>query len=214
MTIPRSRVVDALFVLAVLVTGIGEIWVPFDSRQGEGNLAVATVEVVVAAAALWWRRIQPVRTLAVVLAAVFLPQLVAPGFLLFFGQLVPICIAVFSVARHVWRWSRGAAFAVAALFLAVELPFLGANLVKIVKGGWVPLSIAAVLVTVLTTWKRGRRLLVERTAAEARLFRVHSRTSRPLKKLPETTLSTPRRRAPLRQNSRHGRRRPRRPAWW
>ena len=55
MTIPRSRVVDALFVLAVLVTGIGEIWVPFDSRQGEGNLAVATVEVVVAAAALWWQ---------------------------------------------------------------------------------------------------------------------------------------------------------------
>ena len=100
MTLPRSRVVDALFVLVVLVTGLGEIWVPFDSRQGDGNLTAATLEVAVAASALWWRRSHPVRSLAVILAALFLPQLVAPGFLLFFGHFVPICIAVFSVARH------------------------------------------------------------------------------------------------------------------
>lgn len=100
MRLPRSRIVDALLVLGVLVSGLGEIWVPFDSRQGDGNLAAATVEVVVAASALWWRRTYPVRALTVVLAALFLPTLVEQGFLLFFGHFVPICIAVFSTARH------------------------------------------------------------------------------------------------------------------
>lgn len=128
MRLPRSRIVDALLVLAVLVTGLGEVWVPFDSRQGDGNLAAATVEVAAAASALWWRRSHPVRAVAVVLAALFLPTLVEPGFLLFFGGFVPICIAVFSVARHGTghqRWVGAGLTAAAFVYGDLRVELLG-----------------------------------------------------------------------------------------
>lgn len=122
MTLTRSRVIDALVVVAVLVSGLGEVWVPFDSRQGDGNLAWTTVQVVVIAIALWWRRVQPLRTLAVVLACFVLPELVTTGFLLFFGSFVPICIAVYSAARHgVGRQPWLAAALTAAAFVYGDL---------------------------------------------------------------------------------------------
>jgi KUP system potassium uptake protein len=61
------------------------------------------------------------------------------------------------VARSRWRWSWWNVGVIGALFLLVDLSFLGANLVKIAKGGWFPLAIAAVVYTLLTTWKEGRR---------------------------------------------------------
>jgi KUP system potassium uptake protein len=45
------------------------------------------------------------------------------------------------------------------LFLAVDLPFFFSNLSKVFTGGWVPLMIAGVLFTLMTTWKRGWFLL-------------------------------------------------------
>jgi KUP system potassium uptake protein len=60
------------------------------------------------------------------------------------------------VARDRWHWSRWQVAALGALFLAVDLSFLGANLVKITSGGWFPILVAAVVYTLMTTWKRGR----------------------------------------------------------
>jgi len=67
-----------------------------------------------------------------------------------------------SVARQQWRWPRLPVAALVALFLAVELPYLIANLAKVVSGGWFPLMVAAAVFVLLTTWKTGRRLLAER----------------------------------------------------
>ena len=53
------------------------------------------------------------------------------------------------------------------LFLAVDLSFFGANLLKIGEGGWFPLTIGGVLFTVMMTWWRGRRLLAELRARDA-----------------------------------------------
>jgi KUP system potassium uptake protein len=63
------------------------------------------------------------------------------------------------VARDIWGWSRWRVFAVGALFLVVDLSFLGANLVKIESGGWFPLLVAIAVYTLMTTWKRGRAAL-------------------------------------------------------
>jgi KUP system potassium uptake protein len=49
-------------------------------------------------------------------------------------------------------------------FLAIDLGFLGSNLLKIPDGGWLPLLIGAMLFTVMTTWCRGARLLAEQIA--------------------------------------------------
>jgi KUP system potassium uptake protein len=44
-------------------------------------------------------------------------------------------------------------------FLTIDLAFFSSNLLKIPHGGWVPLSVAVVVFTMMTTWKRGRELL-------------------------------------------------------
>ncbi|HTE05413.1 MAG TPA: KUP/HAK/KT family potassium transporter [Planctomycetota bacterium] len=54
------------------------------------------------------------------------------------------------------------ALTVALTFLAMDMAFFLANIVKIGKGGWVPLVVAAVIYLLMTTWKRGRRILSEK----------------------------------------------------
>ena len=63
------------------------------------------------------------------------------------------------VSRTRLGWSLPAAAAVTAGFLVFDLAFFGANLVKIVHGGWFPIAVAAVAFTLMTTWRRGRALL-------------------------------------------------------
>jgi KUP system potassium uptake protein len=64
-----------------------------------------------------------------------------------------------------WRWSRPAALLVTTAFLIPDLAFLGANLVKIAQGGWVPLLLGALVFLVFQTWKAGRQTLAERRHA-------------------------------------------------
>ncbi|HET7274089.1 MAG TPA: potassium transporter Kup [Longimicrobiaceae bacterium] len=66
------------------------------------------------------------------------------------------------VARGKWGWSLIGVGALAAGFLVVDLAFWGATMVKIFDGGWFPLVIAALVFTLMTTWKRGRAILGQR----------------------------------------------------
>ncbi len=68
----------------------------------------------------------------------------------------------FRVARGRWDWSLGRALAVCIPLLVVDLAFLSANIPKIVTGGWFPLVVGLLLVTLMTTWRRGRQLVAER----------------------------------------------------
>jgi KUP system potassium uptake protein len=70
-----------------------------------------------------------------------------------------------AVARTRWHWPWWKAGALAAAFLVVDLAFWGANLEKIPHGGWFPLVVAAVIFTLMTTWKKGRQILSERMHA-------------------------------------------------
>ena len=64
------------------------------------------------------------------------------------------------VARYQWHWSRVAVVAAGALFLAIDLSFLGANLIKVEYGGWFPLVLGLGVFVLMTTWRRGRELVV------------------------------------------------------
>ena len=66
------------------------------------------------------------------------------------------------MSREVWRWSFMRAALVGGLFLAMDIPFMAANALKIQHGGWAPLAIAAALYVLMTTWKRGREILSKR----------------------------------------------------
>jgi KUP system potassium uptake protein len=63
------------------------------------------------------------------------------------------------VARTRWGWSMWRVVALATFFFAFDVAFLGANALKLMQGGWVPLLIAVAVLTLMTTWKRGREVL-------------------------------------------------------
>ncbi|MCB9392113.1 MAG: potassium transporter Kup [Acidimicrobiaceae bacterium] len=68
----------------------------------------------------------------------------------------------FKVLVERWKWERWRAFAVCVPLFVIELGFIGANIVKIPKGGWFALTIAVVLMVQMQTWRRGRSLVAAR----------------------------------------------------
>jgi KUP system potassium uptake protein len=68
-------------------------------------------------------------------------------------------------AESAWGWSMRRLLLVAGPLYFLELTFFGANLTKIVNGGWLPLLIALAVATVMLTWKQGRVLVSTRRAA-------------------------------------------------
>jgi KUP system potassium uptake protein len=72
------------------------------------------------------------------------------------GTMTITSILLAVVARRRWHWSRWKVGALTALFLVVDLSFVGANLLKIPHGGWFPLVVAGSVYVVMSTWKRGR----------------------------------------------------------
>ena len=79
------------------------------------------------------------------------------------GTMVVTALLAFLVIWKNWKWSPWAAGALIAPFLLIDLTFLGANLLKVFEGGWMPLSLAGVVILVMYTWRRGSRLLFEKT---------------------------------------------------
>jgi KUP system potassium uptake protein len=75
------------------------------------------------------------------------------------GTMTMTTTLFYVIARRRWEWSAARAGLVAAAFLTIELAFLAANLPKVAHGGWVPLAIAGGIFFVMTTWRRGTRLL-------------------------------------------------------
>lgn len=101
------------------------------------------------------------------------------------GTMTVTTLLFYVLMRERWRWSAVRAGALIAVFLLFDLSFFGANLPKVIEGGWFPLVIGLNAFTILTTWKRGRgelaRLLAEgtlpldlflRDVAEHQLYRV------------------------------------------
>lgn len=74
------------------------------------------------------------------------------------------------VFHGIWRWSWPRTLALVGLFLVIDLAFFSANILKIPDGGWAPILIGIVIFTLMTTWKRGRGLLLERLRNESMLL--------------------------------------------
>ena len=92
------------------------------------------------------------------------------------GTLLPV------VARMRWKWSVPAVASFVVLFVTIDMSYVAGNAFKILQGGWLPLVIATIIFTFMTTWKTGRRLVAERLAARAyplEAFAVAVAASRP-----------------------------------
>src|SRR3954449_7245642 len=79
------------------------------------------------------------------------------------GTMVVTAMMGFVVIWRVWKWSPVAAAALIAPFLFLDITFLAANLLKVFEGGWVPLALGAVMIMLMYTWRRGSRLLFEKS---------------------------------------------------
>ncbi|MEZ4411655.1 MAG: potassium transporter Kup [Gemmatimonadales bacterium] len=75
------------------------------------------------------------------------------------GTMAISTLLFFRVARDLWHWKLAAAALLCTLFLLVDLSFFGANIIKFADGGWFPILVAALVYTLMTTWKRGRAKL-------------------------------------------------------
>jgi len=78
------------------------------------------------------------------------------------GAMLIDSVLISVVLRYMWTWNRFAVAGLLALFFTVDFTYLSANLLKIPAGGWFPLLVGAIAFTLLTTWAKGRQLLISR----------------------------------------------------
>ena len=64
-----------------------------------------------------------------------------------------------AVLISLWRWPLWKALPLVLVFIVVDMAYLGANLIKVPDGGWVPLLMGLAIFTLLTSWSRGRALM-------------------------------------------------------
>ncbi len=76
-------------------------------------------------------------------------------------------LLTFFVVRYRWKYPLWLCIAASSFFILVDVAFFASNSLKIAQGGWFPLVLAAVLYTVMATWKRGRQLLNEKLRSDA-----------------------------------------------
>ncbi|MEP6600988.1 MAG: KUP/HAK/KT family potassium transporter, partial [Nitrospirota bacterium] len=75
------------------------------------------------------------------------------------GSMAITTILFATLARSRWGWGWPRVIGLAAVFLVIDLSFFGANALKILSGGWVPLAIASTVFLLMTTWSRGRKIV-------------------------------------------------------
>ena len=80
------------------------------------------------------------------------------------GTMLIDTILIAFVMRLLWRWNWFFVILVAGSLFVLDIAFFSANALKIPEGGWFPLAVGVVSFTVLTTWRRGRKLINDELA--------------------------------------------------
>ncbi|HET7816360.1 MAG TPA: potassium transporter Kup [Sphingomicrobium sp.] len=78
------------------------------------------------------------------------------------GAMLIDAVLISVVLLSLWKWSRWIAIPLLVLFFTVDGAYFTANLLKVPDGGWFPLLIGAIAFTLLTTWAKGRQLMIAR----------------------------------------------------
>jgi KUP system potassium uptake protein len=78
------------------------------------------------------------------------------------GTFICTCVLATVVFRRQFGWSRAAVVATFGFFFVVDGVFFAANALKVPEGGWVPLALGFALMALMTSWKRGRELVLNR----------------------------------------------------
>jgi KUP system potassium uptake protein len=76
------------------------------------------------------------------------------------GTMLITTVLTFFVVRYAWGYNWALCILATGFFLVIDFAFFSANTLKIAQGGWFPLVVGLTIFTVMTTWKRGREILV------------------------------------------------------
>ncbi|WP_246610936.1 potassium transporter Kup [Aquisediminimonas profunda] len=79
------------------------------------------------------------------------------------GTMVATTCLAFIVLWKLWNWRLASALAFIAPFLLLDLFFFGANILRVVEGGWVPLVIASIIGLLIHIWVKGKIFLSRET---------------------------------------------------
>ncbi len=83
------------------------------------------------------------------------------------GTMLVTTFLTFFVIRYVWGYNLALCIAATGFFILLDLAFFSSSLLKISGGGWFPLVLGAVMLMVMLTWWRGRRILAARLQTSA-----------------------------------------------
>jgi len=86
------------------------------------------------------------------------------------STMVITTVLFYFVARQRWNWGFLPTSALCLFFLIIDLSFFGANIIKVLDGGWFPLMLAAFVFLIMMTWKKGRSILQRRIQRETQLL--------------------------------------------
>ena len=78
------------------------------------------------------------------------------------GTMAVTSVLYYLVVRHTWGWGKWRSLGILAFFLALDIPFLAANLFKFFDGGYVPMLIGAALIAGMLIWSHGRTAVIDR----------------------------------------------------
>jgi signal transduction histidine kinase len=162
--VSRRTAIDAALAAAVVGVGLAELFVPFPSVTGSGSRPVTAVAVVVIGGVLALRRRAPLPVAAVALLTWPLLFTSTPLFVLFWGQFVPMCVGLFTVARH----GRGREPYAGAALGAAALLFFDLRVEALQE----PSEIVFHWLVFTLTWSAGRTLAVAERRARLHLQRA------------------------------------------
>jgi KUP system potassium uptake protein len=78
------------------------------------------------------------------------------------GAMLIDSVLIAVVFTTMWKWNRILVGGLLLLFFTVDIGYFSSNLTKIPAGGWFPLLVGAIAFTFLTTWAKGRQLMISR----------------------------------------------------
>nr|WP_249403569.1 potassium transporter Kup [Sphingomonas sp. CFBP 13720] len=76
------------------------------------------------------------------------------------------------LVKRVWNWPSSATWAFVFAFLCIDGAYFASNLTKVPDGGWFPLLVAVIVFVLLTTWAKGRALMIARMREAAMPIKV------------------------------------------
>ncbi|MGE4166101.1 MAG: potassium transporter Kup [Xanthobacteraceae bacterium] len=72
-------------------------------------------------------------------------------------------ILAFIVVRRLWKWHPWAVVILMSIFVVIDAAFLVATSLRLFEGAWLPVMFGAVMILIMTTWRRGTGILFDKT---------------------------------------------------